>query len=506
MTAIIIAILPLILLRGRTLLACWSTLVAFDALAWIVCRQTLGLERNVWLIVLAVLNVAIFSLFVARGENVRWSATRAALVAALVYAIAMPAMLQVPIDGDEPWYLLITESLAHDRDLDLANQYRTLAQSQTQRPDLGPLPGDPIGPHGEQYSRHEPFLPLLLVPGYLIGGLLGALATIALFGALLVRSTLRMFEDEGISDSAARAVFPFLAFAPPILFYSLRIWPEVPAAFFFVEAVRGVTQRRAKRWLPALLGLVLLKLRFVLIAVSLGVRRQSRRFLIIAAIIAIPLLIALAISGRLTNVHSIKELIPIFDRPLWYLRGFFGLLLDGMSGIAFQAPFYLLGIYALTRWKSTPNAFRTGMIASILYLVVLIPRAEWHGGWAPPLRYIVVFMPILALGAAAVWDRVSPAIIAIISAATIGLVIHGLAWPWRLFHIANGENPLGEWLSEKYATDFSRIFPSFIRANDAAIVASVVLIALLLVGRALARPGRAEARPTWIALFALALA
>ena len=91
------------------------------------------------------------------------------------------------------------------------------------------------------------------MPGYALGGLPGALAVIALFGALLARSTIRFLEDEGIADATTRALFPLIAFGPPIVFYATRIWPEVPAAFCFLEAVRGVRQRRPPRWIAATL-------------------------------------------------------------------------------------------------------------------------------------------------------------------------------------------------------------------------------------------------------------
>ena len=71
--------------------------------------------------------------------------------------------------------------------------------------------------------------------------------------------------------------------------------------------------------------------------------------------------------------------------------------------------------------------------------------------------------------------------IALIAIWTAGLVAHGVAFPYRLFHIANGENAVGEALSRMYRTDFSRLFPSFIRLNEAAIVASVALVAILAV-------------------------
>lgn len=474
---VILAALPWIPFRGRTLRLGLALQAATYVLALIIARQ-ISADRYFETVTLFVAQLAIFSLLlaIAPAEEVRWSANRAAVMALLVYALMVPAMLRTPIDGDEPFYLLLTESIVHDHDLDLANQYRDLAHSAAGRTDLQPQLGDPVGKHGQRYSRHEPFLPLLMVPGYVMGRLAGAIATIVLFGVLLVRSTIRMFEDEGIDDATARAVFPLFAFGPPILFYAARIWPEVPAAFCFVEAIRGVRQRRAQRWIPALFGMTLLKLRFILVAIPLlliAVRR--RKHVVIAALaITVPLIVLWLVSGRATSVHSWRELLPV--SPRFYAIGFFGLLLDGAAGVLFQAPFYLLGIVAIGRWRETPQAFRMGVLTSLLYIVYLVPRAEWHGGWAPPLRYVVVFAPLFALGAASIWRRISGGVIALVAIWTIGLVAHGAAFPYRLFHIENGENAAGEMLSKTYRSDFSRLFPSFIRLNEAAIIAGFVLV------------------------------
>lgn len=488
-TIIALAVLPLIVLRGRTLASCYGWAAAIALFAWVIERRLVAYDAYLAFVAVAVLIFVVFALHLAIGTNVAWSANRAAVIALIVYALTIAAMLRTPIDGDEPYYLFVTESIARDFDLDLRNQYSD-PTTETGRTNLGPLPGDPTGKGGEQYSRHELFLSLLLLPGYLLAGLHGAVATIALFGVLLVRSTVRWMEDEGIPDDTARAAFPLFAFAPPVLFYAARIWPEVPAAFCFVELLRGMRNERAKRWIPALLGLVLLKLRFVLVALGCLVvwlsghrvrtrqldHRTTRQLITLASIIAIPLLLAFLITGSLTNVHTWRELIPSPD----HATGFFGLLVDGMSGIAFQAPFYLLGLFALTRWRSMPRGFRLGILASLLYLFYLLPRPEWFGGWAPPLRYIVFLMPVLALGASAVWDRISRGAVAVIAVWTTGLVIHGLVYPWRLFHHANGENAIGEWLSRLHQTDFSRIFPSFIRLNHAAWIGAVAVLVVIV--------------------------
>ncbi|MBK5258747.1 MAG: hypothetical protein JJE51_04080, partial [Thermoanaerobaculia bacterium] len=266
------------------------------------------------------------------------------------------------------------------------------------------------------------------------------------------------------------------------IFYAARLWPEIPAAFFFVEAIRAVRQRRAKRWIPALLGMSLLKLRFLLVALPLTIRavsRSKRQTAIAAVVIAAPLFIVWLITGSATNIHTLEELLP--SAPAAYGRGLLGLIVDGAAGIAFQAPFYLMALFALLRWRSMPEAFRLGCFSALLYVIYLLPRHEWHGGWSPPLRYIVFAMPILALGAAALWERVARPFLWLIAAWTIGVVIHGVAHPWRLFHVANGENIVSEFLSRMYSSDFSRLFPSVIRWNQAATAAAAIVAITALV-------------------------
>jgi hypothetical protein len=365
--------LPLVALRARSLRRCLAAQVG-AALAFAILRgygRVLHVDIDPYLVMVmfGAVILAIPLAFLAFTEEVRWSANRAFVIAAIGYAVMIPLQLRTPIDGDEPYYLMMTESLVRDHDLDLANQYKEIERSDTGRPDLTPQPGDPRGRHGEQYSRHEPFLPILMMPGYALGGVPGALAVIALFGALLARSTVRFLEEEGIADSTTRALFPLIAFGPPIVFYATRIWPEVPAAFFFVEALRGVRQQRPTRWIAAIFALVLLKIRLGLIAIVLLARalRTRRQLVVAAVVVSLPLAAAWMISGNPINTHSWRELMP--NGFLFYWLGLFGLVLDGAAGLFFQAPLYLVAIVALPRWRVMPAGFRLGISASLLYIL-----------------------------------------------------------------------------------------------------------------------------------------
>src|SRR6202008_621254 len=173
-------ILPLISLRGRTLMHCYAAQLTLALFAWVAWRRLVpSPDPRLAFIAFAVLAFVAFALFLARGSNVRWSANHGAIVAAVVYALTISAT-SWKVDGDEPFYLLITESIVHDRDLDLANQYRNIERTASGRTDLQPWSDDPAGRDGARSSREEPFLSLLMAPGYALGGLRGAIAVIAL--------------------------------------------------------------------------------------------------------------------------------------------------------------------------------------------------------------------------------------------------------------------------------------------------------------------------------------
>ncbi|HEX7419343.1 MAG TPA: hypothetical protein VF505_05625, partial [Thermoanaerobaculia bacterium] len=113
--AVLVA-LPLIVFRGRMLRFSLSLQAAVYVLALILSRQIGGFDRYLATAVLFVAQLALFSLLLAIASpgEVRWSANRAAVIALLVYALMIPAMMRTPIDGDEPFYLLVTESIVHD--------------------------------------------------------------------------------------------------------------------------------------------------------------------------------------------------------------------------------------------------------------------------------------------------------------------------------------------------------------------------------------------------------
>jgi hypothetical protein len=449
------------------------------------------------------------------------------LLPLILYLAWIPwATAQRSLDGDEPWYLLITHSLVEDRDVDLADEYRDRSYGGFLDRDIEPQPNDPVGPDGELYSRHNILLPLLLAPGYRLAGKGGATATMALLAALVAWLFLRV-AGRWRPESAAGALraWAILAFTAPLLLFSHQLWTEVPAALFLLVAVEQIARLRSRDGLfgptllalAALLLLSLLKLRFGLIAgpvallVAVEAFRRSppgRRWLAVALPASL-LLPALAVAllnlerfGNPLKMYGWQELAlhrePLADMALrcW------GLFWDGAFGLFAFAPLWLLLVPgALATLRERPRQSLLGLALFLPYLVMVCSRQEWYGGWSPPFRYGLVLLPILALLLipALDWIRGSGRGLAVqvLLIATLLLTVVWMTEPGWTYNLAHGRTHWTDALSARTGLDFARFLPSAVRPRPATLAIPVLLLFGLLLGwrwpvrRARARAGTA---------------
>lgn len=438
-------------------------------------------------------------------------------------------------DGDEPYYLLITHSLAYDLDAELTDEYAGGAwRTFLDRP-LAPQPGDPVGPRGQLYSRHNELLPLALVPAYRLGGRAGALATMAAFAAALAWVTLRLARHTALSrPGEGLAAYALVAFAPPLLLYSYQVWVEVPAALLtalaldrILELEKGGTSRGWREWLgiglPVLL-LPLLKIRLMLLAAPLlalyawRAGRRRREVWVLAVLL-------LAVSGGILlhnsllysnplKIHSWQELDLHSYAPASYAVGALGLLWDSAFGLFACAPLWLLLLPALLVAVRRPRQLAGLLLLIVPYLVVVAPRSEWYGGWSPPFRYPLVALPLLGLALVPVLAaRRGPgarALLAGLGAATLVLTLIWIAVPGWTYNFADGRSDLLDGLGLRLGADVARLFPSSVRPRAATWLwpaATLLLVPLLwwLPGRRPGGPARGREGPQLWGIAALLL-
>ena len=416
-------------------------------------------------------------------------------------------------DGDEPYYLLITHSLAYDFDADLTDNYERADWRRFIDRPLKPQPGDPQGPRGELYSRHNLLLPLALAPAYRVAGRAGALATMAALAAALAWLTLALARHY-VPDrpGEALAAWGLAAFAPPLLLYSYQVWVEVPAALLALFALDrllalerrdrdagGEATRDWRDWaavgLPVLL-LPLLKMRFALLAAPLLALAwwrggRPRRALIVLALLLAAVSAGLLVHNQLLygnplKIHTWQELELQRYAPSDYALGLLGFFYDAAFGLFGCAPIWMIAVPALAWLVARRQAlvFDLAVLAAP-YLLIVAPRREWFGGWSPPFRYALFTVPLLALGLAAFLARRRQAgargLVAALGALTLALTLLWVVVPGWTYNFAHGRTYLLDLLGERWSADVARFFPSSVRPRAATWIWPLASVPLLLV-------------------------
>jgi hypothetical protein len=472
--------------------------------------------------------VALFAIVALRGVRLapalaralaprpRWAAFAVAPLA--VYLAVMTwSDAERPPDGDEPYYLLLAESLATDFDVDLADEYAGDAWKRIGPRPIVPQPGDPTGPGGEVYSRHEPLLPLLLVPFWKLGGVAGARFAMLLIAAAAVAAAARAAYELGARPRGVLRAWALAAFAPPVLLLSSQVWIEVPAALLVAIALAGLGRlERSRRWSRSealvfalsLALLPLLKLRLLAVAVPLalvalaGPRRRRQLRLAVVGVVAAGVLVVLGINaavwGNPLRMHTLEDL-DLFDLPFErFVHGGVGLFFDVAFGLFAAAPLWLLLVPAVAHLLRERGAVALALAALVPYFVLVASRREWYGGWSPAFRYGVVALPALAAALALASGRRPGAalrvVAAALAAATALTTAALLAEPGWSYSVAGGGSSLVETASAGYGGDLVRLFPSAVRPRPATWIVPLAAT-LALLGATLLRGRRPRAAP-----------
>ncbi|MDE2694998.1 MAG: hypothetical protein OXH97_00575 [Chloroflexota bacterium] len=163
---------------------------------------------------------------------------------ALIYStsIDIRATQGASITADEPFYLMTTESLLRDGNLDLRNQFRTRAYEAFFDHPLGLWTQSVPLEDGRVLSPHNVGLSVLLLPGFAIDGLVGAQVQLVLMAAL----TWALAYVLALRLTGAR---PWLVWGATVLvalsatgyIYSSEIYPEIPAGLALVVTLLLVT-------------------------------------------------------------------------------------------------------------------------------------------------------------------------------------------------------------------------------------------------------------------------
>ena len=396
----------------------------------------------------------------ARAASLRRSAPRVALTLlpfALALAVYVTAFLVMRpgLQGDELHYLVVADSLAHDGDLDLADEYEAAKIPEEVRHAFR------YGDSDALRTYHGVGLSLLLTPAVALGGLTLVHLVMILVAALAADQLFRLLHALGLGAPWMRwAAWAAAILCLPFLAYSNQVYPEVPAALVLLVALRVAVMRPPTRralvaggvaagtlpWLNVrYLGISLAlvaalayaaagaprdRLVAVLRAAPATVRRHGR------AIAALLVPYALALAGlALLFLHMYGSASPnagyapvAGPGPLssgWrvFYEGFVGEFLHPAVGWIPYAPVHWVGVAALgvLVWRVGAAALVATVVA--LLHVALIASTGLVAGFAFPARFLVVFVPLIALPLAAALESVRTARIAFVPLFAVSLLL-----------------------------------------------------------------------------------
>lgn len=363
----------------------------------------------------------------------RTAPTLASLMAGVLLSTAAWHTAPQHPRGDEPDYLVITQSLWLDGDLAIENNHAR-ADYASYHPGVLPPSYLARGADGAIYSVHAPGLPALLVPGFAVAGYRGAVATlvlIAMAGAWLAWVT--AWRLTRAADASWVAVLATLG-AAPFFLHGAAIFPDAPASVLALYVVSVLLASElaladttgAVAWphrvslfgTAVALGLLpWLHTRYAVIAIGLAamacLQLVRRRDVMGVAIFVTPAaLLALAWFGLFWFLYGTPDPSAPYgtyaQMAVAHLGpGLPGLLVDQQFGLLASAPVLAVAVVALRPAVRAAHAgaWRVGTVVlglTLVYTCVVGAYRMWWGGMSAPARFLVPLVlplaPFIALG------------------------------------------------------------------------------------------------------------
>jgi len=342
----------------------------------------------------------------------------AGALAAVCYAAGAWALADLLPGGDEPHYLVTTQSLLLDGDVRIENNHERgdyrIFTDHTLKPDFIQR-----GKDGEIYPIHSPGVSVLVLPAFAVAGYPGAVATVIAITASA--SALAWHAAFLIAETAAGAWFGWAAvfLATPFFFHGFTIYPDGTGGLGTAAGVWLLTAFEKRRpvawWQLALVGLALsvlpwLHARFALIAGALGVAivlrstiKQTAIFIVFPVIVAASWFAYFWVIWGTPN-PSAPQGSDLLLNPAQFWTGFTGLLFGQQFGALAHAPVLVMAFAGLALMvKAYPRLAVELAAATLPYAYVVACFAPWWGGVSAPARYLASLMPIAIVPLAWWW-------------------------------------------------------------------------------------------------------
>ncbi|HSF17358.1 MAG TPA: hypothetical protein VLK65_17560 [Vicinamibacteria bacterium] len=469
----------------------------------------------VWLSVVVTYGVALGPRVLRQPALVlrpRHAALVAGMLAVLCYGVGASSLASRLPGGDEPHYLVITQSLLHDLDLRIENNHDRL--------DFLEYYDGRLDPHylrrgrdGVIYSVHAPGLPLFVAPAFLLAGYRGVVIFLILVAAAATTVVWRLAHRLTGDPGAAWFGWAGSSLTVPFFLHSFQIYPDAPAAALVLLGVStwcfppNTRVGLALHSLPVVF-LPWLHWRYAVLALVLGAFTGYRLLASkrppsqLACFLLCPAVSLITWFGYFQILFGSPEPWAPYGRlahgeTIDALTGLGGLVFDQQFGLLPYAPVLLLvplGWLVLVRRDRegsaiSPKALAIGLITmSLGYLCQVSFYEMWWGGASAPGRFATPVVLAFGLPLAVAWKTLSGPSQRLLASMSLAVSLSftgilAIVDRGRLvFNDRDGASLLLEWLSGLVRID--RVLPSFFRddAKSAFAGAAIWLFFFALLG------------------------
>lgn len=412
--------------------------------------------------------------------------------------------------GDEPHYLIISQTLLKYRSLNVMLDYQhgDYLQFYPVRIDTHVT----LNARKEVLPLHSIGGPVLWLLPFALLGRLGVVVFISLVTVLIILNIYKLLLVMGISERVAFLVSLAYAVASPLYLYAHLTFIEPLGTLACIYVARKIMQKEISATELILSSLLLGILPFVHI-----------RF----AFLEIPLFFALLYKlYHRYQLHTIKYylyllvpvaalfvLLEIYSYTVWGtlnpaanqiygnskpfevspFLGMVGILIDQEYGLLINFPVFLFLlpglVLAMKRRFLGYNILV--LLLSLPYIIAFTSFRHWSGGWCPPTRFILVLLPLYAFYLAYALEQISHRFARILFQLTLlyGFIYNLLSLlpPNNGFNAEDGRNDTLAAI-QLFNHHLTGILPSVYTQNSVGLLVAwgcffVLLSALLLVSR-----------------------
>jgi hypothetical protein len=340
------------------------------------------------------------------------------LAGVYMFSVGLRATRGASITADEPFYLLTTQSLIDDGNLDLTAQYeRRSYEAFFDHPD-GLWRQSVETSDGLLLSPHEPGLSVLVIPGFALDGLRGVQVQLLLIAALTFSLAFVLTSLETGMLRLSWLVTAAIGLGATAFVYSSEVYPEMPAALCLVASLlllrggaKGVWPAAgAALLLSALLWLGMKYAPLGLLVAAVYLLQLDARgrvaFVALGAVSAASYVwFHFAVFEDLTaySVNTVYEgasAANVLQDHVSFQDRFYrlwGLFIDQRFGSGRWAPLLLLAIPALPLLLREGRIGRLALGLIVAQVLIATFVAITMMGWWFPGRTLIVVLPLLPL-------------------------------------------------------------------------------------------------------------